>query len=861
MLQPPRPERKRRHLISFLASMNHIATVARRLAVAACLATLPVLPLAAQPLRPAGTGGIGALDRALRGLARSERVLVIGAHPDDEDTELLTLLSRGMGVEAAYLSLSRGEGGQDLIGPELGETLGLLRTEELLAARGVDGAHQYFTRAFDFGYSKTLDETLRFWPGDTLLADVVGVIRRFRPQVLVSIFSGTPRDGHGQHQAAGVVARQAFDLLRDSTWGPRKLYRTTRFDTTGTTLALPSGGLDPAAGQTYHQLAMASRSLHRSQEMGRLQDIGPSLTRLQLVEDLTADAGSSTPPGLFAGIDTSLPPGLGRYAALIDTARQTLTPAAPGRIVPLLAAALAELRRAAPPAFRASKESVLEEALANAAGVVADALADDGRVAPGESVTVGVSLWGAVDGEVHLDSAVIGAPPGWAVGPAPAAPPARGVFSALSRGVESRRFAVAVPADAPLSQPYFFARPRIGALYDWSSVPDDLRGEPMQPPLLFARLETAIGGVPVTLRREVVYRYSDEALGEVRRPLVVQPAVGVELSPADMVRPIAAAGPQPVTVTLTNGRRERTEGEVRLEVPPGWAAVPPQPFVLEGEDARQTYAFDVRVPRGVAPGSYLVRAVAAVGGERFDRAGFLVSYPHIRVVPYLREATLRIGMADLVVPRLTRVGYVRGAADQVPEALQAVGVPVVLLAPADLERGTLSRFDVIVVGSRAYETDPALIASNGRLLDYVRQGGRLIVQYQQYPFVRGRYAPYPFTIAQPHDRVTDEAAPVAVLEPRNALFLRPNAIAASDWDGWVQERGLYFAHTWDAAYHPMLEMGDAGEKLHGGLLVARLGSGLYVYTGLSFFRQLPAGVPGAYRLFANLLALRPQDVQ
>jgi len=841
--------------------MNSVTTLARRLALVACLAALPAVTLAAQPLRPAGTGGIGALDRALRGLATNERVLVIGAHPDDEDTELLTLLSRGLGVEAAYLSLSRGEGGQDLIGPELGQTLGLLRTEELLAARGVDGAHQYFTRAFDFGFSKTLDEAFRFWPRDTLLADVLRVIQRFRPQVLVAIFSGTPRDGHGQHQASGVVARQAFDLLRDSTWGPRKLYRTTRFDTAGTTLVLPSGGLDPAAGQTYHQLAMASRSLHRSQEMGRLQDIGPSLTRLQLVEDLTDGAGASAPPALFGGIDTSLPPGLERYAALIDTARATLTPAAPGRIVPLLAAALAELRRAAPPAFRASKEPVLEAALANAGGVVADAIADDGRVVPGEAFTVTASLWGAEGGELHLDSAVVEAPPGWAVGPAAAAAPARGVFSALSRGVETRRLTVTVPADAPLSQPYFLARPMIGALYDWSSVPDDLRGEPLQPPLLFVRLATVIGGVPVTLRREVVYRYSDEALGEMRRPLVVVPAVGVELSPADMIWPIAAAGARPVTVTLTNGRRERTEGEVLLEVPPGWPAVAPQTFVLEGEDTHKSYAFEVRVPRGVAPGSYVVRAVAAVGGERYDRASFLVNYPHIRAVPYLREATLRIGMADLVLPPLTRIGYVRGAADQVPEALQVVGVPVVLLTDGDLEKGDLSRYSVIVVGSRAYETEPALVASNGRLLDYVRQGGRLIVQYQQYPFVRGGYAPYPLTIAQPHDRVTDETAPVTVLEPGSPLLLRPNAIGAADWDGWVQERGLYFAHSWDAAYHPMLEMGDNGDKLRGGLLVARLGRGLYVYTGLSFFRQLPAGVPGAYRLFANLLALRPQDVQ
>jgi hypothetical protein len=221
----------------------------------------------------------------------------------------------------------------------------------------------------------------------------------------------------------------------------------------------------------------------------------------------------------------------------------------------------------------------------------------------------------------------------------------------------------------------------------------------------------------------------------------------------------------------------------------------------------------------------------------------------------------RIEMADLVLPQLARVGYVRGASDQVPEALEAVGIPLKLLTPDDLERGDLSHYDAIVVGSRAYETDPALVASNGRLLDYARAGGRLIVQYQEYPYVRGGYAPFPFTIAQPHDRVTDETAPVELIQPVSRLFLAPNAIRSGDWDGWVQERGLYFAHTWDQAYRPVLQTGDAGEKLQGGLLVARLGQGLFVYTGLSFFRQLPAGVPGAYRLFANLLALRPDDVR
>jgi LmbE family N-acetylglucosaminyl deacetylase len=859
--------------------MDHIATLARRLAGAACLAALAAVPLAAQPLRPAGTGGIAALDYALRGLAQNKRILVIGAHPDDEDTELLTFLSRGAGAEAAYLSLSRGDGGQNLIGSELGETLGLLRSEELLSARGVDGAHQYFTRAFDFGFSKTLDEALRFWPRDSVLEDVVRVIRRFRPQVLVSIFSGTPRDGHGQHQEAGMIARAAFDLLRDSTWGPRKFYLSTRFDTAGTTVTLASGALDPISGRSYHQLAMAARSLHRSQEMGRLQDMGASRTRLRLIEDLTG-AGSG---GVFAGADTTLAPGLARYAALIDSARALLTPGDPGRIVPLLAAALGELRRTAPAAFRAAKEPTLEAALADAAGVVTDAIAEDGRVVPGQTFGIVAALW-APAGGAALDSIAIDAPVGWRVRPASApptsvplasgvfsrveaggaasAPPvAGGVFSAEARGVTAGRFAVTVPDDAPLSEPYFLRRPRIGGLYDWSQAPDSVKGEPFQPAPLHARLATTIAGVPVTLRQEVAYRYDDPTQGELRRPLFVVPAVGVEVSPSAMVWPIAARGTRDVTVTLSNGGRGPVSGEVGLELPTGWTAPPPQPFALDGEDTHKSYTFAVRFPAGVAPGSYAIHAVARAGGVRSDRATILVDYPHIRPVAYVQGAVLRVEIADLALPHLARVGYLRGAADAVPEALAAVGVPIALLTPDDIEKGDLSRYDVIVVGSRAFETDEEWIASSGRLLDYARRGGRLIVQYQQYQFVRGGFAPFPLTIARPHDRVTDEAAPVTELDPASPLFHRPNDIGAADWDGWVQERGLYFAHTWDPAYHPMLEMGDNGEKLRGGLLVAKLGRGLYVYTGLAFFRQLPANVPGAYRLFANLLALRPEDIR
>ncbi len=844
-------------MISFPRSMTRTPASSRRLALVAWLLAAPAA-LAAQPLKPAGTGGIAALDLALRHLGQNKRVLMIGAHPDDENTELLTWLSRGTGAGAAYLSLSRGEGGQDLIGPQLGASLGLLRTEELLSARAVDGARQYFSRAYDFGFSKTLRESLHFWPRDSVLEDVVRVIRRFRPQVIISIFTGTPRDGHGQHQVAGVVARQAFDLLRDSTWGPRKFY-IAAYNDTAATLVLQSGALDPLWGESYHQIAMADRSLHRSQNMGRLQDIGNSEVHLRLVEDLTGRGAG----GVFAGVDTALAPGLARYGALIDSARALLDPDDPGRVVPLLAAALTELRLHARPAFRARKEPMLEEALANAAGVVADALADDGRVVPGETFGVVGALWPSPGGAgARLDSVALEVPAGWSVAPGGTAPPVvpRSFFSAEPRSIAARHFQVTLPADAPLTEPYFLARPRIGDLYDWSGVPDSLKGEPFQPPPVFARIAATIAGVPVTLRREVVFRRDDEAVGEVRTPLCVVPAVGVEIAPRALLWPLAPRRPREVTVTLTNGNRAPTSGEVALELPPGWPAVAPQAFALQGEDAQESYTFTVRAPAGVRPGPVDIRAVATAGGARYDRATETVSYPHIRPVCYVRDAVLRVQVADLRLPVLARVGYVRGITGSVPGALEAIGVPVTVLTPAELERGNLSRYDVIVVGSRAYETNPELLTANGRLLSYARAGGRLIVQYQEYKFVNGPYAPYPLTMARPEDRVTDETSPVTILQPRNALFLSPNRIGPDDWTGWVQDRGLYFPHTWDPRYHPMLQMGDAGEKLDGALLVARLGRGLYVYTGICFFRELPDNVPGAYRLFANLLALKPGDV-
>lgn len=817
-------------------------------------------PLAGQ-LQPPSAGGVLELDRLLQRLAEPRRILVIGAHPDDEDTEVLALAALGYGAEAAYLSLSRGEGGQNLIGPELGEALGLLRSQELVAAREIDGAAQFFTRAYDFGFSRSLEETLRFWPLDTLLKDAVRVVRRFRPHVIVSVFTGTPRDGHGQHQAAGVVAQRVFDLAGDpgafpelgaeeglAPWAPLRLYRSTRFDPEATTIEVATGTLDPRTGRSFHQIAMASRSLHRSQDMGQLQRLGPRSARLQLMED-RSQASLEGSSGLFAGVPLEST----WITRLADSLRGVLNPARPELIARSLAEALVRLERE-PNSGDARARRILERALAIAAGLAMDARADDHELVAGQKTAVSVEVFNAGRYPVAVEGVEFAAPRGWRI------EGGGGGRDSLAPGeLESWEFSVTVARDAPYTQPYFLVKPRIGGgggLYDWSEARPSVRGLPFDPPLLSATVKLRVLGAPVRLEREVTYRTNDQATGEARKALRVVPPVEVELEPSMLVWPSGSSRVRSFTVTLTSRLDAAARGEVRLESG-GWPAPAPQRFDLQRAGESTTLRFTVELPGDLSRGEVTVRAVARLDdGRESDAAAFLVDYPHIRATPYVRRATAQIRVAPIALPTVSRVGYVRGASDLVPEALIRVGLPLEILTAEQLARADLSAYDAIVIGARAYETDSSLARHNRRLLDYVRDGGLLLVQYQQYPFVTGNYAPYPLTINRPHDRVTDETAPVTILEPEHPAFTEPNEIAPEDWEGWSQERGLYFAGTWDAAYRPLIETADPGyPPLRGGLLVASYGRGTYVYTGLAFFRALPAGVPGAYRLFLNLLAL------
>jgi LmbE family N-acetylglucosaminyl deacetylase len=917
------------------------------------LALLPLTALEAQ-LQPPTTGGYAALDYELRRLGHRKRVLMIAAHPDDEDTELLAVLVRGMGAEAAYLSLNRGEGGQNLIGNELGEALGLLRTEELLAARRLEGGGQFFTRAYDFGFSKTLDDTWAHWPRDSVLKDVVRIVRRYRPQIVVSIFSGTPRDGHAQHQAAGWAAQQAFRVAGDAAvfpellseeglpaYQPDKLYRSTRFDSAATTLRINGGVLDPAEGQSYHQIAMRGRSLHRSQDMGQLQRIGPSEVRLQLLEDRTGRGAD----GLWSGLDTTLgawplvtalrPEARGsvmaqleQYVARVDSARALVSSPVRGRLVDLLARATRDLaaarrqlgdglpgsalrqaktERTSDGALFDSELSHIETARILSLDLIADGQSLASRVTPGQTFGLSAQLWNAgerpaaatlcvgpnrftwrqlLDSTVRADlRAGLGSDLCLESGMARAAPsngPAGG--GDLPGGaLVATRLEVTIPESEDYTTPYFLRLPRAGDLYQWDPEDRTAWGFPFEGSLLTLAVRTSddsFQGLP----REIAFRGNDQASGEYRRPVLVVPRVDVRLDPDEEIWPLKSPVARVFTVALTHGGHDTVSGMIALRLPPGWAEPAPRRFRLGGENERITFAFSVRPPARAKAGAFEVAAIARDDGGRVYDVGLRsVDHPHIRPRTWARRAAATVRLTDLMLPRLRRVAYIRGAADRVPEALADVGLPIEVIPATALGRD-LSRYDVIVVGPRAYEADTALPGNNDRLLAFARAGGTVLVQYQQYSYFLGDYAPYKLTVgSRPpgapnaaaavtsrrdasrgestallsgHDRVTDETAPVRLVAPESPVVRRPNRIVAADWEGWVQERGLYFARSWDRAWRPVLELHDPGDApLEGGLLISQVGKGTYVYTGLSFFRQLPAGVPGAWRLFANLLAL------
>ncbi len=847
-------------------------------------------------VRPTYSDGVAGLLQKLQALRTTASLLYVAAHPDDEDSALIARLTRGDHVRTAYLSLNRGEGGQNIIGLELFEALGVIRTEELLQARALDGGSQFFTRAFDYGFSKTLVEAQEKWDEEAILGDVVRAIRTFRPLIVAARFSGTPADGHGQHQFAGYITPLAFEAAADPTrfpeqiaeglrpWQAKKLYQGQTFRDTGVDypLEVDTGRYDPMLGRSYFEIAMYGRSQHKSQQMGVLELRGRHASRLRLVESHVAPVGP-TDESLFDGIDTSVT-GLGRVAGMprgvLRAELQAINRAslramrdfdalAPSVVAPALAEGLTAVRTARA-ALRAAdfdaaarfdadfllarKAAQFEAALVQAVGLVVDVLSDRETVVPGETVGVVVNAFLPETAPVTTLSGRVEAPDGWTVEAAPdlqIGPRERFPFF-REEADRSDKFRVAVPLHAPVTTPYWLRQPRAGDMFAWTDAMP--RNASFGPPSIVGVVEIDVEGVRVSVRQPVEYRFADRIRGELRRELNVVPAVSVEVSPELDIVPLSATSqPRSVSVRLVSHVSRPLEGVVRLRAPAGWRIDPVEAaFELAAKGVGTAVPFQVTPPAGSAAGRHTIAAEAEVDGVRFTETMQVIEYPHIQTHRIYTDAAVTAQFVDLEVAPVS-VGYVMGSGDAVPDAIRRMGLDLTMLDAETLATGDLAAYDTIVVGIRASQTRPDFVASHGRLLDFVAAGGTLIVQYQQGDYVRRGLPPFP---AEMSTRVTDETAPVTVLEPFHPVFNFPNRISSFDWDGWVQERNLYAFSTFDERYLPLLETVDPGEPpQRGGQVLAAIGDGYYVYTAYSWFRELPAGVPGAYRLFANLLSL------
>jgi LmbE family N-acetylglucosaminyl deacetylase len=723
------------------------------------------------------------------------RVLWIAAHPDDEDTQLIAWLARGRRVETAYMSLTRGDGGQNLIGNELGEALGVIRTEELLAARRIDGAHQYFARGYDFGFSKTADETRKHWPQDSLLNDVMTVMRAFRPHIVITTFSGTPRDGHGQHQISAIVARQAYNLAADTLrfpvrqygapWTPLKFYRLARFSPQDRTIAINVGEYDPNLGLSYQEIAADSRSQHKSQGEGTLRRKGVVLDYLTREDSRVPAPPAKEEKSIFAGLDTT--------RLLVQDGR-----VAPPELPPTLAL---------------------------------EAVADRQVLAIGETAKVTMTLYNRGRVPVHIESGEIHFPP-------TLLPDSSYQWTQPLIGSE-------------ITQPWWLAQPRNGDLFTprINGVSEDERERQKWAHVTVVTLAT---GAVSDVAAPIVFHYVDRVRGDVQRPLVIAPGISISLDEAmTMAR---ANGPfnRLLKATLRSALSDSTPVTVTLSLPRGLAADSLARTVVMATGATRTVMFKVRgtLPRG----THELTATASANGKSY-RTGYIpIEYPHINPQRMYRPSTLVINAADVVLPAKLNVAYIPGVGDNVAPVLQQLGVPLTIVDADDIPQTNLSRFTAIVVGPRAYQASPTLQDNNDYLLTYVRDGGRLVVQYGQAEMQRPGVMPYPITLAPRAERVTDENAPVTFTDPQSPLLNSPNKITQADFNGWVQERASYMPSTFDSHYRSMLAMNDPGEQPNrAAILAAPYGRGTYIYVPLALFRQLPAGVPGSARILANLL--------
>ena len=782
------------------------------------------------------------------------RALYVAAHPDDENTALIAYWANGALFDAAYLSITRGDGGQNLIGPELREPLGVIRTNELLAARRIDHGRQFFTRAIDFGFSKNPEESLRFWDHEKMLADVVWVIRRFRPDVIVTRFQPDDRNTHGHHSASAQLAVEAFTAAADPVkfpeqlayvsawqakrivWNTSSFFYTARnlpFDTTGLTTE-EVGGYSVLLGKPYTEIAAASRSMHKS------QGFGVPVVRGARKEYFKLLAGEPMNTGLFDGVDTtwSRVPGGAPIAVKVKELAAGFRAADPAASVPGLLQLRTALAQLLASDWVTEKADQVDQLIAACLGLHAESIAAKPSVSPGQTLNLQVEAINPSNVDVKLRSLTF-----------PLNDETISVEAPLAANqLFKKTLTPKVPETLPYSQPYWLRRPGTIGTFD---VTDQLLiGLPENPPTFPVNLNLDIQGAQISYAIDTWHRFVDPVQGEVHQALLIAPPVF-----ANFAHPVFIFGDDKAKSIQVRviANAESIGGQVSLEAPAGWRVEPASiPVNLKKPGDELLATFSVKPPTATSEG--VLRAVVTIEGKRYSTSRQRINYPHIGLQTLMPPAESRLVRAD-IRRKGDLVGYLPGAGDDIPESLEQIGYTVKVLGDGDVKAENLSRYSAIVLGVRAFNTQERMASWFPELLAYVKKGGVVIAQYNTTGDLKvENVGPFPLRISR--DRVTDETAEVRVLAPTNPVVTTPNRISKADFDGWVQERGLYFPDQWDKAWTPILSSNDPGEKpLDGGLLVARYGDGWFVYTGYSWFRQLPAGVPGAYRIFANLISL------
>lgn len=781
-------------------------------------------------------------------------VLYVAAHPDDENTRVIAYLANERLAATAYLSMTRGDGGQNLIGPEIRDQLGLIRTQELIAARRIDGGEQFFTRANDFGFSKNYQETFKIWDKQEILSDVVKVIRQYQPDVIITRFPPDERAGHGHHTASAILAQEAYSVAADpnafkeqltqlSSWQVKRVFtntgrwwNTTINETTPGVTTLNVGSYNALLGKSYSEIAAESRTQHKSQGFGSPGRRGDAPEYFELAK------GDAPTKDIFDGVNTtwSRVKGGEKVQSLIEAAINEYNEENPSATIPRLLQIRKEISALGSDVWTQRKLKEVNQLIKECASLFIEATSSNWSSAPGEPVVVSfeaVNRGSATVQVTRIESKTLT------------------YDSSMSLTLDHNKLTTwktkkSVDTRTPYSAPYWLQKEHAQGRFE---VPSEaLIGKPENDAAATVTMNVTVNGEPLNVQVPVVYKWTDPVKGELWRPFEVTPPVSLSLSPSVLLFPEVKA--KEVTVLARSLSSSVSKGSIKLLLPEGWRSEPPSlPFELAKRNEEQRFTFVV-TPTVVSQ-STSITAVAEIGSARYDRNVSSIVYDHIPAQTLQLPASAKVVRADIRTEGKV-IGYIKGAGDETPNALRNLGYEVWEMKNEEVTDANLARLDAVVLGVRALNTNERVRFFMPNLLQYVNNGGTLITQYNtnfDLEIDADKFSPFPLKISR--DRVTEENSAVTILNPGHTVLNFPNQITSADFEGWVQERGLYFPNEWSPSFEPLLAMRDGSEpETKGALLVAKYGKGTYIYTGLSFFRELPEGVAGAYKLFANLVS-------